>query len=421
MTIQTAPSISQLRNLPCPRDFGALVEVIEASGSLRRGVGFECLEWAIAQTDGFFAKLMPFLWKEALRADELLDDIPLLDEAGEVRLTQRQCLCVLANAFLCRFTERSSYHATSGPDMPSINFDGLFGGDHPDGAKAGKLRLIFGYFEACRERILAGNALGRKVRFLRYQAEDGLAADWRGCTLPLARPVMHGLHESIDGAKDMLRVDFANAIIGGGVISRGGVQEEIMFACCPELIVSRLFCPVMRVDEALAFVGTEQFSRSKGYGRGLRYGSPFVDPTPVGEDGILNSWIVAIDALAYGRHDSVEQFEASAVLRELRKAWAGFTLPDSPWRIATGNWGCGAFGGDLELKSVIQWLAASRARREMHYFPWDEESVHEEFPPLVDAMVERGVTVGEVSAWLFRGLREGSTYQQLRMEFLGTD
>ncbi|RWR96705.1 hypothetical protein CKAN_02610300 [Cinnamomum micranthum f. kanehirae] len=31
--------------------------------------------------------------------------------------------------------------------------------------------------------------------------------------------------------------------------------------------------------------------------------------------------------------------------------------------IATGNWGCGAFGGDPELKSMIQWLAASQAQR----------------------------------------------------------
>lgn len=28
--------------------------------------------------------------------------------------------------------------------------------------------------------------------------------------------------------------------------------------------------------------------------------------------------------------------------------------------IATGNWGCGAFGGDPEMKSMIQWLAASQ-------------------------------------------------------------
>ncbi|KAG9152603.1 hypothetical protein Leryth_021932 [Lithospermum erythrorhizon] len=31
--------------------------------------------------------------------------------------------------------------------------------------------------------------------------------------------------------------------------------------------------------------------------------------------------------------------------------------------IATGNWGCGAFGGDPELKSILQWLASSQARR----------------------------------------------------------
>lgn len=28
--------------------------------------------------------------------------------------------------------------------------------------------------------------------------------------------------------------------------------------------------------------------------------------------------------------------------------------------IATGNWGCGAFGGDVDLKSMLQWLAASQ-------------------------------------------------------------
>lgn len=28
--------------------------------------------------------------------------------------------------------------------------------------------------------------------------------------------------------------------------------------------------------------------------------------------------------------------------------------------VATGNWGCGAFGGDPEVKAIIQWLAASQ-------------------------------------------------------------
>lgn len=37
--------------------------------------------------------------------------------------------------------------------------------------------------------------------------------------------------------------------------------------------------------------------------------------------------------------------------------------------IATGNWGCGAFGGDPEIKCVVQWLAASQALRQfIHYY-----------------------------------------------------
>ena len=36
------------------------------------------------------------------------------------------------------------------------------------------------------------------------------------------------------------------------------------------------------------------------------------------------------------------------------------TAPIEVVGIATGNWGCGAFGGDPELKCIIQWLAASQ-------------------------------------------------------------
>ena len=28
--------------------------------------------------------------------------------------------------------------------------------------------------------------------------------------------------------------------------------------------------------------------------------------------------------------------------------------------VATGNWGCGVFGRDPEIKTIIQWLAASQ-------------------------------------------------------------
>jgi len=44
---------------------------------------------------------------------------------------------------------------------------------------------------------------------------------------------------------DGYHVDFANKYLGGGVLNTGCVQEEIMFATSPELLVGLLFNPVM--------------------------------------------------------------------------------------------------------------------------------------------------------------------------------
>jgi poly(ADP-ribose) glycohydrolase len=55
-----------------------------------------------------------------------------------------------------------------------------------------------------------------------------------------------------------------------------------------------------------------------------------------------------------------EQFKAPAIHRELNKAYVGFlgddferesNAPNLP--VCTGKWGCGAFGGDVQLKTVI--------------------------------------------------------------------
>jgi poly(ADP-ribose) glycohydrolase len=66
--------------------------------------------------------------------------------------------------------------------------------------------------------------------------------------------------------------------------------------------------------------------------------------------------VLAIDALNYA---SLEvQFHQKYIDRELLKAYAGFSLRTATDNnklkgIATGNWGCGAFGGDLHLKSSV--------------------------------------------------------------------
>ena len=48
---------------------------------------------------------------------------------------------------------------------------------------------------------------------------------------------------------------------------------------------------------------------------------------------------------------------------------------DEDMPIVTGRWGCGAFGGDDELKFLIQWVAASEANREMVFLTDTEQKV----------------------------------------------
>lgn len=43
--------------------------------------------------------------------------------------------------------------------------------------------------------------------------------------------------------------------VGGGVLGRGCVQEEIRFVICPELIAARLFTEALDSTEALLVVG----------------------------------------------------------------------------------------------------------------------------------------------------------------------
>merc|ERR1711879_798150 len=114
---------------------------------------------------------------------------------------------------------------------------------------------------------------------------------------PLCEMIVRDLNESMDDAKDLLRVDFANEVIGG-VLSSGNVQEEIMFAECPECNCARLVFTKMRDNEAIVLHGGEQFAEHMGYGNSLTCKGGFDDPSPI-RQGILSSFVTAIDAIDY--------------------------------------------------------------------------------------------------------------------------
>merc|ERR1711972_926571 len=63
--------------------------------------------------------------------------------------------------------------------------------------------------------------------------------------------------------------------------------------------------------------------------------------------------------------------------------------------VATGNWGCGAFGGCATLKALLQWASASHCGRRLKYFPFDE-TFGPDLEILVGSAIENKATVGDL-------------------------
>ena len=164
-------------------------------------------------------------------------------------------------------------------------------------------------------------------------------------------------------------VDFANQYIGGGALSGGCVQEELLFAVNPEAIVSIFLMQKMNDNDAIRIDNLIQYSNYSGYARSFKFENDATkDITKIKKYNII-----AIDAVCTFSSGGVEK---ESVERDLIKAYIGFNLINFgdenvvklKKTISTGNWGCGAFGGDFELKFLQQWIAASFAGVEKLYY-----------------------------------------------------
>jgi poly(ADP-ribose) glycohydrolase len=86
--------------------------------------------------------------------------------------------------------------------------------------------------------------------------------------------------------------------------------------------------------------------------------------------------------------------------------------------IATGNWGCGAFGGDLAIKSMLQWLAASEAGwSTVKYYTFRDQKA-ERLHEAVRHIVENKFDIGQLwSALVSYGKLRGT--QDKNRDFFG--
>lgn len=321
-------------------------------------------------------------------------------QAGTVRLTRRGCAALLAASIFNLIPDRrvqsnevdpSSEGAPAGEklDLPIFDLSGILDGEPQ---KCLCFLAYFNYLATAPPEFLA-----EVVSFSRRVVPDSSAEDWKAATEKLSEVRIE--QGRIEDAANCLHADFANAYLGGGVLRGGNVQEEIRFSVCPECIAGMLFCESMELNEAIIIVGTRRYAEPGGYGGSFHCAGACLDPpegTPADQSGRVGPHIVAFDALMF---PGLAQYDDPFILRELIKSHAAFLgdldedAAQRPAGVATGNWGCGVFGGDPQLKSLIQWVAASRAGREFVYYPYGDRRVSG-LVEVVQAVQERGLDCG---------------------------
>mmetsp|Transcript_51464 Transcript_51464/g.122388 ORF Transcript_51464/g.122388 Transcript_51464/m.122388 type:complete len:565 (+) Transcript_51464:102-1796(+) len=332
----------------------------------------------------FFKDTLPFVVKAAASLRKHLPTCRLkkLEQGSsdEVTIPRPTGLALLAHMFLCT---TCNMPLAAQRYMPENSFVRMLRNRHS--AEVAKLRMVVEFFNTVMEEgveYLSGELrIYRQARGLQEAGADSTEM-WRKSERKLLEMEVQQMRVGFeDAGDDCVHADFANKMLGGGVLSGGCVQEEIRFAICPELIVAMLVCPVMLDHEAIFVVGAQQFSDYKGYGYGLKFAGRHRHENGVRRDadGTPLVAIAAMDALDYRYEDNAlyVQMQPSHMLRELEKATAAFTPVNEEhlrqWeKVATGNWGCGVFRGFTPLKAMLQWLAASQGERKLVYFPFDE-------------------------------------------------
>ncbi|XP_010314791.1 poly(ADP-ribose) glycohydrolase 1-like isoform X2 [Solanum lycopersicum] len=348
-------------------------------------------------------------------------------EPGIVFLSQELIGALLACALFCLFP--TSHRGAKHLPMINFDHLFACLHDHYEEAFDNKLKCIVHYFGRICSSMPAGYvSFERKVLSLQFSPscipypKEKL---WSQSNISLCHYEISvsGLIE--DQSREAIEVDFANMYLGGGALVRGCVQEEIRFMINPELIAGMLFLPCMADNEAIEIVGTERFSSYTGYASSFRFNGDYVDKKDIDVLGRRKTRIVAIDALCCPGNN---QYRLEGLLREINKAFCGFmdqckchqyqqlfkddqTVNSTGGRsivnllslghtstssqategasgnhlarnhkghrcppldsqqeigVVTGNWGCGAFGGDPQLKAMLQWIAASQ----VVHSPW---------------------------------------------------
>ncbi|KAJ2998209.1 hypothetical protein HDV02_004711 [Globomyces sp. JEL0801] len=309
--------------------------------------------------------------EDILNFASMADSIPtqlrlISNTTSSIELSRLHIASLISNVFLCRFLN------------PHWNATKLFNhvGNGLSHLQRQKIKFFRQYFESLKK--------------------ENCIPDWSSLKDTEIGLLTLCLDETIED-QNAAQVDFCNRRIGGGVLTHGSVQEEIMFLCRPECIAALLFTDPLDDHEAIIIEGANIFSGYRGYSSSLEW-----QPLSTGKE--KSPIIIAIDAIKFKKRDRLHEFRKFSIERELNKAYCGFSMASRcdgyDTRIATGHWGCGAFNGNKQLKGIIQLLAASVSDSSLIYCCFGDREFYEEFGALHQKLVLKRVSVAELFHWI---------------------
>lgn len=394
-------------------DSTGFVQVMQAllyRSQQKENFGFESLVAAVNQRmtseerQNFFATTLPKMMKLVLDGPEILPEIEVLTKgSSQVYLSQKQAGLLLACSFFSLFTLPKNYEQKfwflDDARFHAANMCSLFccPASLSQSSKAYAYLLYFDELLSRSNDELSNHYI-RLSRSL-MSADNNLSRSSKPLT------TVAFTKQLIEEQSDASQMIFANKRIGGGVLRKGCVQEEIRLVVCPELLTALVLCEEMGDTESVSCEGACQYVSYSGYSRtftvnGKYYGEqcPSVQLKDVPNGVMSSSSVVWMDATNFRNLKPGIQFSKAYVDRELVKALACFSSVSQPLfevgPVATGNWGCGAFCGDVKLKFLIQWCAAAESDRKVVYCLFDQaESL---FTAVYHKLVEEQWTVGKL-------------------------
>ncbi|XP_061171458.1 uncharacterized protein LOC133180985 [Saccostrea echinata] len=287
----------------------------------------------------FLQSTLPKIISLALDIEKFATDkvLPISSQhrAGDQLLNRHFVASIIAAAFLCLFDGRETtrFYNSKLNSTSFANFFKLL----PSPSQNAKLQCFLNYFER-----VGGNpcSVQGDIRFHRQvipYEELPTIDTWLNSDCDLCPFSVQHEGQIEDSVPEAIEVDFANKYIGGGVLGRGRVQEEIRFTVCPELLSSMLFMEHMDDNEAIIIQGYEQFSETAGYGPSLTYAGNHQDCPKIDENRVLQNTLCAIDAVSFRNCSPSKQYQDHYYLRDLNKAFVGFSAKCGKSCIDTKN------------------------------------------------------------------------------------